>query len=47
MAPDQDAEDVADEIGDLCFVLIEDNGSFCGWTLPCPEHSDGGDHDRT
>lgn len=26
---------------DLCFVLTEDNGSFCGRTLPCPEHADG------
>jgi hypothetical protein len=24
---------------DLCFVLTEDNGSFCGRTLPCPEHN--------
>lgn len=29
-----------DGIG-LCFVLTEDNGSFCGRKLPCPEHSDG------
>lgn len=28
---------------DLCFVLTEENGSFCGRTLPCPEHIDGGE----
>lgn len=34
-------EDGTMQLIDLCCVLTEDNGSFCGRELPCPEHSDG------
>lgn len=33
-----DAWRLVDEMPELCFVLIEDNGSFCGRPLPCAEH---------